>query len=227
MAACLMPSHFHLLCEVAEPRVERIRLSRVVAAFSRRFGARRIWDRVPEPSRVPDRKYLQRTVRYVLLNPCRSRLVDDPLCWRFSTLRGSIGAEHDPWVPASRLAAELGRAGNFERWLHAYVSRDPDAALRARSFPSPAIACDVPRIPLADILAAALAATPWSSVSVRRHAFVLLALAQGWRDTALLAEASGLGRSQIYRLSRQPDAPLLAAAALCLGDPRLRDVPRR
>ncbi len=222
VAACVMPNHVHLLIEAARARAERVRLARIVAAFGRRFERGRLWEPVPDPVRVPDQRHLQRTVRYVLLNPCRARLVSDPLCWPLSTLRGVIGAEFDPWVRASRLAEAVGARRSFAQWVYAYVAEDPDVVRTARCFPSPAGESDIPRVPLAEIVSAARAATPWSATPVRRHAFVLLAWAQGWRDVALLASAAGVSRRQVQRLVHEPNSELLAAAALCLGDVRLR-----
>jgi REP element-mobilizing transposase RayT len=222
LAACVMPNHLHLLIEAVQPSVQRVRLARIVAAFGRHFGRGRLWEPVPQPVRVPDRKHLQRTVRYVLLNPSRARLVSDPLCWAPSTLRGIIGAEFDPWVSASRLAAALGERWSSTRWVHAYVSRDPDAVGTARSFPRAAPPSDIPRVPVNDIIVAVKAATPWSSAPVRRHGLVLLAWAQGWRDAELLARVAGVSTRQIYRLAQDPQPALLAACALCLGDVRLR-----
>jgi hypothetical protein len=49
-----------------------------------------------------------RQVRYVHLNPCRDRFANDPLVPVWSTHRGAIGGEVDPWVSAERLSRALG-----------------------------------------------------------------------------------------------------------------------
>jgi len=222
LAASVLPNHFHLLAEAEDAARERVRLARAVAAFARHRGKGRIWEPLPEPTRVADRRHLQRTTRYVLLNPVRAGLVSDPLCWQHTTLRGVLGAEYDPWVPASHLAGALSHRGAFRRWFHAYVAADPRVPDAARIFPQAAPSSDTPAALLADILAAAEAATPWSSEPLRRQAFVLLARHQGWHGTREVARASGISERQVHRLAGRFHPELLAAAALCLGDPRLR-----
>jgi hypothetical protein len=81
-------------------------------------------------------------------------------------------------------------------------------------------------VPLSDIVAAAVCATPWSSPTAQRLAIVLLAHSQGWKDTASLMHASGLSERQVRRLAERSNPPLLGAAALCLGDHRLRADPQ-
>ena len=51
-----------------------------------------LWGRVPVPKVLTGRKELSTTIRYVVLNPCHARLVDDPLAWWWSTLRDVVGA---------------------------------------------------------------------------------------------------------------------------------------
>jgi len=222
LAASVMPNHLHLVVEAEDAARERARLARAAAAFSRHLGRGRIWVPIPEPTRVADCRHLQRTVRYVLLNPCRAGLVSDPLCWPHSTLRGVLGAEYDAWVSAAELAAALGPRPEFRDWFHRYVAADSRIPPEARKLLRPARPSEVPCVLLSDIVAASVCATPWSPPSVQRLAVVLLARSQGWRDMASLTSASGLSERQIRRLAGRTEHSLLAAAALCLGDPRLR-----
>lgn len=129
-AACLMPNHLHLLVRSNRPELDRRGLGVLLAGFSRHLGQRSLWQKVPSPARIPDRKHLLRQVRYVHLNPCRDGLVDDPLRWPWSTHRGVMGAAMDPWVTPAMLAGALGRATRgFGGWLHHYVSSDPSVSV--------------------------------------------------------------------------------------------------
>jgi hypothetical protein len=222
LAACVMPSHFHVVAATESIAAERVRLRRVAAAFSKHLAGIHLWEPIPEPSRITDSRHLLRTVRYVVLNPCRSGLVSDPLCWPYSTLRSVIGAEYDPWVSASDLAQALGHPRQFREWFHRYVTADSELPPEARIFPRPALPSDVPVVSLGDVLKSAESATPHSSDRTRRVAFVVLARSQGWHTTAALARASGLSERQVRRLARICSPQLLEAAALCLGDARLR-----
>jgi hypothetical protein len=223
LAACVMPSHVHLI--VQAPSSERVRrhMAQVLGGLSHHFGLRRLWAPVPPPREIPDPNHLLRQIRYVHLNPCRAGLVHDPMSWPWSTHRGVLGAEVSPWVSAARLADALGRSPrDFARWLHGYVSADPTAAVEGTSLPTPASPQGVPSAPLARVIEAAAAATPWSAAHVRRHAAVLLAMHQGWRSSAAVGRALGISARRVRVLAGEPDAQLLAAAVLCLGDVRLR-----
>ena len=228
VAACLMPDHVHLI--VSHHGHTGIkgsaRLGKVLSGQARHLRASRLW----EPARrapIRDRDKLLRQVRYVHLNPCRARLVDDPLRWPWSTHRGAVGAEHEAWVPADRLCKALdGVAAGFAEWFHGYVSSDPTVAVAGTTFPTPISRRDVPSVPLGSILAAAVAATPWELGAgyraARRHLAVSLAWHQGWRDCRLVARAVGASADGTRRLSKQHDGALLRSGLLCLGDQRLR-----
>lgn len=126
-AACLMPDHVHLLLD--HPDAAR-GLGGVMSAYARwRNHHRRargpVWCAAPAPEPIPDAKHLQRTVRYVHLNPCRAGLVRDPLAWPWSTHRDAVGLA----VPGCV------RARRDPHGFHAYVSGDPSAAVAGTPFP--------------------------------------------------------------------------------------------
>ncbi len=224
-AAVLMPNHLHLVIEATDPAAARRKLARCLAGCARRSGVGHMWQPVPEPVPIRDVKQLERQIRYVHLNPCRAGLVDDPLCWPWSTHRGAVGAELDPWVSPADLARYLGRReADVPRWLHDYVSCDPSVNVTGTPFPEAARPCGVPAVSLADVLAAAEAAVP-NGAPRRRLLFALLARHQGWRDAQLMAQAAGITPSQLRRLVRRSDPALIRLGALYLGDPRLRHVP--
>jgi hypothetical protein len=185
---------------------------------------------VPEPTLIADAKHLLRTIRYVHLNACREQLVGDPLLWPWSTHRGVVGAEQDPWLDARRLAGFV--ASNyaesaFVAWFHRYVSSDPSCAPGGTPLPVAAPKREWPAVALADVVSAAIAATPWSN---RRGAWRRLAIAlaahQGIRDRAALSHAIGIDARTVRHWASRPSNELLAPGALCLGDARLRLQPK-
>ena len=135
LAACLMPNHLHLLTDTPDPEQERYKLARVLGALTRGAG-RGAWRpvRVLEP--IADRKTLARVVRYVVLNAPRAGLVSDPLEWPWSTHRGVVGAEVNPWVSAHALARALAeRLDGFSQRFHGYVSGQSERERRRLGVP--------------------------------------------------------------------------------------------
>ncbi|MEZ4220616.1 MAG: hypothetical protein R3B13_06760 [Polyangiaceae bacterium] len=134
------------------------------------------------------------------------------------------------WFGATRTKGGDARPPRRERaasqtpgWLHGYVSADPTVAVAGTPPPQLAEPTPVSRAPLADLVAAVRASTPWSSLALKRRVFVTLAGTVGWRDTMENALAIGVHPQTIRRLRRSPVAPrVLTAALLCLGDARLR-----
>jgi hypothetical protein len=113
---CLMPDHVHLLTQRAAPD----RLRAAMSGYSRWLSHRwawpgiRLWRPLEPPGSLANPEHLERTRRYILLNPCRGGLVDDPLAWAFSTHRDATGLA---WPPARKQVPDP-----FD--FHAYVSRD-------------------------------------------------------------------------------------------------------
>ncbi len=226
LATCLMPQHVHIVTPALGARAAAARLGQALSGHSRHLGSTHIWQPVPPARIIPNDDHLLRALRYVHLNPCREKecVCSDPLEWPYSTHRGVIGAEIDPWVSAERLGAWFGRhPANVPAWFHAYVSGDPSVAVAGTPLPRPAQPCTLQRHPLADIVVAAEAATPWSSLPERRQVFVWLAYSCGWTNAVENARALGVHPHTIRRLARNaPNPAHLAPALLCLGDARLR-----
>lgn len=221
LAACLIPNHAHLLNDTDDPARDHDQLVHVAGAFTRRTGATRVWEPSPPPERVaPDK--LATVIRYIHLNGPRARIADGPAAHRWSTHRGAIGLEHDPWVPGERIAHAIeSRTSDFAEWFHAYVASDASVSPNGARFPARAPTRVVSTVPLEAICAAARAATFWCSRAVERHASVLLAIDQGW-PIAPIARAIGIAPDSVRRLARRPEPALLDAAKLCLGDPYRR-----
>lgn len=235
LAVTLMPNHLHM---VAPDRGEKgaRRLRRILAAAGPACGQQAPFKPVDPPRPLTSADKLQRSVRYAWLNPCRPwkyrdreiELVDDPLHWWWSTLRDTIGAVTDPWVPADRLARALGWSPtpDVARRLHAYATHDDHVASEARAFPEPVAPSALPEGSIADALEAALQATRSPRDDLRRKTAtrrvgVGLLYRQGWTFPSRLAPHFGVHSSTISRIAATAAPHETQAAARCL-DPRLR-----
>jgi putative transposase len=88
-ACCLMPNHYHLVLEPATLPLSRM-MQQLNSSYSQWFNRRH--DRVGHVLQgrfrslvLDDESYLRRVVRYIVLNPVRARLVEDPSQWRWSS----------------------------------------------------------------------------------------------------------------------------------------------
>lgn len=232
LAVVLMPNHPHVISDEPDPASARSRFARVLGATTRLVRVEskaRVpgWDVVPNVEPIKDLEHLRRVVRYVALNPCRSRLVWDPLEWPWSTYRDVLGAVADPWIDAERLATVLAaRRKGFRESFHAYVSGDPTCKVAGTPPPVPPAPSRVARFPLERIVTAAAVPTRSPSAAVKtrsatRLLFVHLAMRSGWTDVELLAEVCDVTTQSVTRLFHHPADALVAAGALCLGDDRL------
>jgi hypothetical protein len=222
LAVVIMPDHIHLVAAVTS--AEEVARRRLAVALGK-LGP--WWHAVPPPALIPNAEHLRRQIRYVSLNPCRARLVHDPLSWLWSTHRDVVGATVDPWVGAKRVAAALGRSPRgFAEAHHAYVSGDPAVTVEGTPFPRPVPSRSVPTVALGRVWAAAAAATRSSPAAIERRTltrrlFVQLAFDQGWRNATLLARLCQTSRRAVYYALTPPLTVALSAARLCLGDARL------
>lgn len=131
VALVLMPTHVHL----EHPRDVRGALAGAMSGFARWRNARRrergrVWEGLLDPTMLADSQKRRRTERYIHLNPCRSRIVDDPLAWAWSTHRDAVGLALDPVRPRAR------DPHPYHRW----VSGDPHVRVEGTSLP---VASDV------------------------------------------------------------------------------------
>lgn len=234
IAACsLMPQHPHVLPRTSDPVAAAQRLARLFGQFGRRFGVPGRISIVADPKHLANRDALARDIRYVVLNPCRAKLVDCPLAWPWSTHRDVVGAIVDPWIRTAELARALGSSANgLAERHHRYVSSDPSVSVVGTPLPRALASSSEPTVPLEWIAAAALAATRRSSRALQcrgdaRALFVALAHDQGWRATSQLARMCGCWPHTIRNLARDVDPRMLAVGRLCLADERLRRVPVR
>ena len=231
LAAVLMPAHLHVITEIVSATAARLSFARILGSSSRFHSPSEEdpirWQPVPQPKAIEGPEHLRRQVRYVALNPCRDKLVRDPLEWLWSTHRDVAGAVADPWVTAPRLARALDEnVRGFADSFHRYVSGDRSCDVRGTLPPRTPRPSECARFPLERIMTAAAAATRAPLEAARasgptRTTFVLLAQRQGWTDAGLLARACGMTTRGIRDLRAKECPDLVAAATLCLGDDRL------
>ncbi len=223
-----MPEHPHLIAPARDASEACRRFANVLSGLRRsKEGCRTRWQPVPTPAEIADRTKLERSVRYVALNPCRERLCHDPLAWIWSTHRDVVGATIDAWPQAGELARRLGRDPNgFARRHHRYVSSDPSVAPGGTPFPEPARRCDAPVHGLGVIAEAAACAARSSADPAQlplaaRTQFLQLAHACGWRDVGAMARFAALSTSGV-RFNLRRVACDISPGLQCLGDGRLR-----
>jgi putative transposase len=99
-ACCLMPNHYHLVLEPASLPLSRM-MQQLNSSYSQWFNRRhgRVGHVLQGRFRslvLDDESYLRRVVRYIVLNPVRARLVEDPAQWRWSSYRATAGLEAPP-----------------------------------------------------------------------------------------------------------------------------------
>lgn len=127
LACVLMPNHLHIVLYGAHPEAARQILAIELRAFTQsQFPGLRLWEEVPPPEMIQDRKHLARFIRYVHLNPSRARLVDDPLEWEWSTHRDAVGGAAPTWIDLGMLM-QIFKADprKLAEVIHRYVSGDP------------------------------------------------------------------------------------------------------
>ena len=220
-ALVLMPDHVHIqLTDAAQLAPWAVALR----GFARwRNGSRGesgpVWEYRSRPTPIRGRDHVERTTRYIHLNPCRRGLAFDPLAWPFSTHRDAVGLA----LPVARRPVP-----DPERF-HAWVSGDPSVATTGTLLPRTRSTA-VPSWSLSQVAAAvsALTRTPESALRIRGPARGLL-LCAATRLTeaseALIAEYAGVDRKTVRRAAARCD-PRLAVVERVMGDERfalLRD----
>ncbi len=206
----LMPDHVHLQNEGTKG------FGRGLAAYARWRNAYRgetgqVWEATQHaPERLPNAEHSRRNLRYLALNPCRAKLVDDPLGWPFSTHRDSVGYTLDPVRP--RVSDPVA--------LHKYTSGDPSVAVGGTDLPvrralTPderileAVVSELLRIPLDELRTDA------------RARGLLVQLARDWAGwgAAKVADFAGVHRGTVWR-AEQVAVDVERRAAAIAGDRR-------
>ena len=112
-AYCLMDNHYHLLIETPEANISRAirhingvygqgfnrRYERVGPVFQGRFKA----------CLIDKNAYLLEVSRYIVLNPVRAKLVEEPEAWRWSSFRAMVGKGSFPvWLTTHWILQVMG-----------------------------------------------------------------------------------------------------------------------
>jgi hypothetical protein len=210
-----MPDHLHLIAPEPPTATLQARFVGILAAYAR-VQKRPIWSEIPPGEEIPNQDHLQRAVRYVHLNPCRERLVRDPLEWEWSTHRDAVGAAAPSWI------------GSVGPGFHAYVSGDPSVAVGGT--PPPELG--QPIASLAAIERAVMSATRRAEVGYReRRQIVLLARRLGDPRREALARQLGVSPRTVSVYAKTPpstaEEAALRAAQLLLSDPRFKEVHKK
>lgn len=223
VALCVMPDHLHLLVE----RDVRTQLGRSLSGLTRhrnhhegRAGA--LFEPLPSAEPVTTADKRRRSIRYVHLNPCRARLVADPLDWPLSTHRDAVGLT---WP-------RVGPARDPLRF-HAYVSADPTAQIAGTELPATTRSTDDPK----DVLVAVSAVCRVPIARIGKHALARAIAVAAMdelcpRSRVELADLLGVARSTVFATGSAPTDARRAVGRV-LGDPRfgplddkrLRDLP--
>lgn len=218
VAVCVMPTHVHVMVRVEDGVA---RLTAVMSAYARWRNHRRgetgtVWRPLGRVDFIID--HVRRLIRYIHLNPCRRNLVRDPLDWPWSGHRDAVGLAFPPVCKVHPDVREHQR----------YVSSDESTSVVGTPLPA-GVKGVVEWAQVRDAVSAVLR-VPVDSLQKTgkpRTLAIRLAWHLGIRDADLLADATGLARSGVYRIcagvpartARHGDK-VLAACALVVGDPR-------
>jgi hypothetical protein len=219
----LMPDHVHLQNDAAKG------FGRGLAAYARWRNAYRgttgpVWeDARRTPEALSNVEHARRNLRYLALNPCRARLIGDPLAWAFSTYRDCVGLTLVPVrVRVSDPVA-----------LHAYTSGDPTVAVAGTELPVRGNLTPDERV--IEACVSELLRVPLDELRTDRGARTLLVqLARDWAgwSAVRVGEWVGLHRGTVSRVAQvsveaEKRATTIAGDArfpgLCPGD--LRKLP--
>ncbi|MDP2305703.1 MAG: hypothetical protein Q8P18_06720 [Pseudomonadota bacterium] len=223
VALCLMPNHGHLQLPHDDPGGK---LGRVLAGYARlrnaRWGTRGpVFERTPRAEPIADRQKSATVQRYIELNPCRARIVDDPLTWPWSTARDAVGLAAIPARP------RMEQAARHFAWLAADPTVRPSAELpriRFADFGMDDIldgVCGLYRVPRAAAFVRGLPRT-YTIRTAAAHGLGIAAIAAALgvdRGTATRAAAGTPSRAQNIA------DPVLAACVRVVGDPRFYALP--
>jgi REP element-mobilizing transposase RayT len=211
-AFVIMPDHIHFV----HPFDVRLRLARGISGFTRwrnhaHGKTERLFERLPPAEPLTDEQKVLRTIRYVHLNPCRGKLVNDPLAWPFSTHRDAC---------ALAIPAAVPRVADVW-WFHRYVSSDPSVHVDGTELPGVTVATHDPGQVLYAV--SALTRTSLEAMCVRGapRSLYLRAAAELCPNTprANLCELVGVHRNT-YRNATQRRDPAVRTVARVIGDPR-------
>jgi putative transposase len=138
-AYCLMPTHYHLLVETIEPNLSQgmqYLNGRYALDFNRRHGLEgHLFERRFRCVVVENEGHLLELSRYIVLNPVRAGLCDDPKAWVWSSYRAMVSLEPAPgfltvpWLRDQFSVAGRGGAALFADFVTGGVRNGHDPRL--------------------------------------------------------------------------------------------------
>ena len=110
-AYCLMPNHVHLILVPSDSECLTRAVSELHRRYTRRVNRREGWTGCLWQGRYfsfpMDERHLISAVKYVLLNPVRAGLVEQPVDWPYSSCRCHLHGDRDPVVDPAPLARRI------------------------------------------------------------------------------------------------------------------------
>ena len=126
-AYCLMGNHYHLLVETPDANLGR-GMQWLNGVYTQRFNRRHrrvghVLQGRYKAILVERESYLLELARYIVLNPVRAHLIDDPADWEWSSYRATAGfSDAASWLSTDRVLDEFGPAASrrqaYRRFVH-------------------------------------------------------------------------------------------------------------
>jgi putative transposase len=110
LAYCLMPTHYHLLVETPDPNLSE-GMHLLNTAYAAGFNAAHehvghLFQKRFHSELVTRDEHLLEAMRYVVLNPVRAGLIEQPETWEWSSYRATVGiAPPYGWLAPARALA--------------------------------------------------------------------------------------------------------------------------
>jgi REP element-mobilizing transposase RayT len=125
LAYCLMENHYHLVLEVVAPNLSA-GMKRLNGVYTQRFNhaygrVGHVFQGRYKSQTIGTEQHLFEACRYVVLNPVRAGLVNDPADWQWSSYRASAGLDAPlscldaAWV--RERVAEHGDSQGYVQWI--------------------------------------------------------------------------------------------------------------
>src|SRR5262245_25816164 len=126
-AYCLMTNHYHLLLETRQANLSR-GMRQLNGVYTQAFNRRHervghVFQGRYKAILVDRDSYLLELARYVVLNPVRAKMVKDPLRWRWSSYRATLGQAEagawldNDWVPSQFASRRAAARGAYQRFV--------------------------------------------------------------------------------------------------------------
>ncbi|MBI4079042.1 MAG: transposase [Candidatus Levybacteria bacterium] len=130
-AVCLMPNHFHLSIQTRKAPISKIMAS-LTTSYSMYFNRTHehfgpVFQNRFKSILIENDSYFLALSRYIYLNPVKASLVDDPMMYKFSTLREAVGREALNLLDNDivRLVGEAGSGVKvYEQFIYDGISED-------------------------------------------------------------------------------------------------------